>query len=101
MIINEVNISIAQDVRDSFAEWLKVHAQDMVATGCFKDAKYFEVKDFENPAGKSCKFTTHYFADSLEDLDRYLNNYAAKLRQDGIDKFGGQFNASRRLLTAF
>ena len=42
--------------------------------------------------------TVHYELQNREALDAYLNTYAERMRQDGIDKFGDGFQASRRIL---
>ena len=45
------------------------------------------------------KISVHYYINSLKDLNDYLNNYAEKMRLDGLNLFGDNFSASRRILS--
>ena len=40
----------------------------------------------------------HYRAESLKVINRYQVEFAPKLKQEGLDLFGGRFQASRRIL---
>ena len=40
-----------------------------------------------------------YHLRSQSDLDNYLANHAAHMREDGIKRFGQKFSASRRVRT--
>lgn len=45
------------------------------------------------------KICVHYYINSLKDLNDYLNNYAEKMRLDGLNLFSDNFSASRRILS--
>ena len=44
------------------------------------------------------KWSIHYRLVSLEAYERYITQDAPKMRGDGLTRFGGQFEATRRVL---
>lgn len=93
--IYEVTLRVNSDIVAQFDLWLAEHVREMLAIDGIVDATTFEAdEDDEHPVR-----VTHYYFRSLEDLDHYLAGTAAEMRQSGIDRFGDQFSASRRILT--
>jgi len=45
------------------------------------------------------KLTVRYTLGNEQDLEKYFNNHAKKMREDGIRRFGNQFSATRRVFT--
>lgn len=92
MLIYEVNLSVKSEVYVPFVQWLQEHIADMLELGVFTKAQLF--KDSDNPLS----LTVHYWCQSKEELDFYFEQYANKMRQDGLEKFPQQFTATRRVL---
>ena len=96
MIIYNVTVNIETDVHDAWLDWMKSkHIPDVVATGCFTEGRMFRIL-VEEQQGVS--YSIQYRAESMEDVDRYLGNFAQGLREDAHKEFGGKFTAFRTLL---
>ena len=65
------------------------HIPDVLATGCLAAA--FFAKDDKS-------YIFGYHVNTPEDMQRYLDNYAAKLRDDVVQRFGDSVKTSRRML---
>lgn len=97
MLIYEVNLSVGTDLADEFGEWLGHHLGEMRALEPIRDARLYRTVE---PDGGGVEFVAHYSMASRADYDRYLEQYAERMRADGMRRFGGRFEASRRLLQA-
>ncbi len=100
MIIYEVNCLVDNGVADEFRAWLKTHADAVLATDGFISAEILTLVDDEHLADRpySKGFSIRYRVKDQSSLDHYLAHLAPALRQEGIDKFGGQLSAYRRVL---
>lgn len=80
MILYEVTATPAAHLRSAFESYMRErHIDDVLASGCFV-AAHFE----DTPAGL---FRTTYVANSQEDLDRYLEQHAQRLRAHVAEHF--------------
>jgi hypothetical protein len=96
MIIYNVTVNIDDSCHDEWLEWMKsVHIPEVVNTGCFTHGKIFRIMVNEQ---QGTSYSIQYTANSMEEVDRYLNNFAQALRDDAMNKFGGKFTAFRTLL---
>lgn len=101
-VLYEVNISVDEDVLPAYMEWLAVHVQEMLAFDGFMSAEVTE-PDGPGPfpvsdSGKHrIRRTVLYRVASLELLESYFSTHAARMREDGIARFGGRFEATRRV----
>lgn len=98
MLIYEVNLNVNADIAADFLIWLKKHIQDITALEGFTGAQLFEC-DPDSGQTAVKLWSVHYALESREALDNYLQNHAPAFRQDGLDRFGGKFTATRRVLT--
>ena len=94
MIIYEVNLLISPEILDEYTSWLNEHITTMLTFDGFHRAHVHSVDKQDD----QIKITVHYEVESNEKLDEYFKNYAPKMRQEGIDKFGDKFSANRRIL---
>eukprot|EP00128_Syssomonas_multiformis_P010670 Colp12_sorted_trinity150504_noHs@975 len=100
-VIYEVNLSVNNEVREQYQPWLEKHIAEMLEL----PGKLFEracmytryAEDEGAQAGDQTLFTVHYYT-TRQALDFYFNTYAAAMRQDGMNRFGGKFTATRRIL---
>lgn len=99
VIIYEVNIDLAAGVRSEYLDWLRAHVAEICALPGFTGAEVFEVTD-PPPAPGRVALCTQYRLEDQAALETYLRDHAPRLRAEGIARFGDQFRASRRVLTA-
>ena len=96
MIIYEVNLSISKAIKDSFKVWLKDHAESMITFPGFLRFFIYEISSKEQNTFNLC---VHYYIESEFYLEKYFINNADKMRQEGLNLFGNNFSATRRILS--
>lgn len=106
MLIYEVNFTIDEDVATEYSAWLREHIREMLTLDGFEAAAWYTRSDGvdtmpgapeDAPTGPRY-WTVHYQVASRDDLQRYFDNDAEQMRQDGQDRFGDQVAAERRIL---
>lgn len=90
MLIYEVNLDIQPDTYSAFKDWLDSHVKEMLQFPGFISAQILSAEPNH--------LTVHYQLESRGHLEEYFGKHAARMRQQGIDAFGGQFQATRRIL---
>ena len=94
MYIYNVTINIDESVHDEWVYWMnEIHIPDMLATGKFTEARMCRVMIEEEMGGIT--YSIQYMTANKETLQRYFDEDAERLRQDGIDRFNGKFVAFR------
>jgi Domain of unknown function (DUF4286) len=96
MPIYEVSLNINNDIYDEYYLWLKDHIKEILQFNGFTHAEILHEKLLPDE-NKVKKITVRYFIQTERDLDDYLQHHAPRLRADAINKFGNQFNASRKI----
>ena len=96
-VVYEVNIDLDAGVEAEYRDWLRHHVDEILALPGFIDARAFDVVD-PPPAPGRIAICTHYRLRDEAALQDYFDLHAARLRADGIARFGGKFAASRRVL---
>lgn len=95
MILYEVNVAVAADAATDYALWLQDHIRQIVTLDGFEGATWWEQ---EPEATGHCQWTVQYHLRDRAALEQYLTQHAPALRQEGLDRFGGQFTAERRVM---
>ncbi len=95
MVIYEVNLNIDGEIYVEYLVWLKEHVQQMLQFPGFIQASFFKPEQEGNTAQE--KLTVQYQLKSRDDLQTYFNEFAPKMREDGINRFGNKFSAERRI----
>lgn len=95
MVIYEVNLLIEEDVYNQFQSWLKVHAKEMLQFPGFIQAHILKPENEDIQTQK--KLTVQYQVDNKNSLTNYFNQFAAKMRDEGLKQFKGKFSAERRI----
>ena len=96
MILYEVNLHIEKDIAEAYVQWLILQMQLILQCEGFRKARCFsELQD----DATHCLITVHYEIETQADLNHYLQYYAPRMREDGIQRFDEHFSATRRLLT--
>ncbi|PWY54122.1 DUF4286 domain-containing protein [Legionella qingyii] len=95
MVIYEVNLTIHEDVYTQFQLWLKEHVKEMLQFPGFIKARILR-PEAESSLSQE-KLTVQYQLEDRESLAVYFNQSAAKMREDGINRFKDKFSAERRI----
>lgn len=98
MVIYEVNLIVKREVAGEVAAWLPGHIREILALPGFESAEWLSDEDFHEDEGADPRWTIHYRLRSHDDFIRYAENDAERMRADGLERFGGSFEATRRVL---
>ncbi len=95
MVIYEVNLAIDLEVYPQFQLWLKTHVKEMLQFPGFIKASILKPEQ-ELVAGQE-KITVQYQLKNRDALDVYFEEFAPKMREEGIRLFKDRFSAKRRI----
>lgn len=93
MIVYEVRIVLDPAIAAAYRAWLEAHIREILAIPGFSGAELLA----EDDEGGRPVWTTRYHLDGREALARYLRGHAPRLRAEGVARFGGRFEATRRV----
>ena len=96
-IVYEVNLDVDAAVETAYRAGLRAHVDAILALPGFLDAQVFDVQEPAATPGRLALCVQYRLRDETA-LQAYFDQHAARLREDGMARFGGQFNASRRVL---
>ena len=97
MVVYEVNLAVDAEAAEAYAAWLGPHIAELLALDGFLGATWFEVEPEEGADGR-VRWCVQYRLHDREALRRYLHRHAARFRAEGLERFGGRFEARRRVL---
>ena|SRR5690554_1456253 len=96
MILYSVTVNIDIEKEKEYVAWMKqIHIPEVMATGLFTDSKFFKLL---HEVEEGVNYSAQYFADSLDQIQRYQADHAPELQQKLNDKFGKHCVAFRSLL---
>jgi hypothetical protein len=82
------NVTVGVD-RDAEEEWLRYmrekHIKDVLNTGLFVESKMYKV--LHDGEDSTISYSIQYFARSIEEINRYLQDYAPALVEEHRRKF--------------
>lgn len=97
MILYNVTIKVENAIAKSWLSWmLEEHIPDVMHTGCFTRhlvLRLLETDDSEGPT-----YAVQYFADAVDDYQRYLAQHAPEMRRRSAEKWGDHFIAFRSVM---
>lgn len=94
MIIYNVTINIDKSVHTQWVAWMKQkHIQEVLNTGKFISARWVKVAVDHATEGET--YAVQYLALNRKMLERYYQEDAPRLRQEGIQLFGDKMLAFR------
>ncbi len=97
MIIYNVTIKAETGIATQWMQWMQEeHLNDMMNTGLFSDYRLCRLLEQDETEGVS--YVVQYHCDSVENYQTYVKEHAPKMRQKGINKFGGRFVAFRTVM---
>jgi quinol monooxygenase YgiN len=91
MFLYEVNLTLDNKTRESFMAWLPGHIKRVLRAEGFKKAQVYEEETLPH------KVTVFYQIESKKALDFYFQGYGKEMRKEALEKFSGQFEASRKV----
>jgi hypothetical protein len=94
-ITYEVALEPEPEILGEFEAWLEYHMDDMLALPGFTGASIHKA---ENPDTGAQLRVVRYELEDRAALERYLEEYAPRMRAEGLAKFGDRFRASRRIV---
>lgn len=109
-VIYEVNLAVDRGIEAEYLAWLREHVAEMLSLDGFDQGRTYRrhPSDDDGSSGTGegssgdgrVLFTVHYRVRSLDHLEAYFRDHAARMREDGQRRFGGRFQATRRILEA-
>ncbi len=97
MIVYNISIKIAPEIEEEWVSWQKnEHIPDVMSSGQFTENKFYRLLEQNETDGIT--YVVQYFASSLENYNRYINDRAHQLRQKALDKWGNQFIVFRTVM---
>ena len=97
MVIYEVNVAVDPGVADAYAAWLAPHIGEVLAVPGFVSADWWAV-EADGDDRPRVRWCVQYRVESRGALQAYFDEHAERLRGDGLARFGGRFQATRRIL---
>lgn len=97
MVTYEVNLLINNSVLSKFESWLDEHVNQMLQLPGFLGAQIFSQEDYSGDGQLTPKVVL-YQVENLELLQNYFSLHAAKMREQGLERFSDNFTAKRRVL---
>lgn len=90
MIAYEVTVEVEESLVERYVEYMRArHIPQILATGCFAHAEFNRAQE--------TRFRQRYLANSLGDLERYLEKHAPALRADFAAHFPTGTGATRQI----
>lgn len=94
MIYYNVTVNIHESAHDQWLDWMQnKHINEVIATGKFSSARMVKVLVEEEMGGLT--YAIQYTTDSKETLQRYYDEDAPRLREEGTKLFGDKMLAFR------
>jgi hypothetical protein len=95
-IIFNVTVNVSEEIHDSWLAWMReTHIREVLDTGLFTRATLMRVHAFEKGG---LTYAVQYVAESMQNYDRYLQEYAPALRAKTESLYGDQVHAFRTML---
>jgi hypothetical protein len=95
-LLYEVSFDADASIAASFDTWLRDHVADLLALPGFLSA---EILESPGTDALRVRRVVQYRLRDQAALDSYVRDHAPRLREAGRERFGGRFDADRRVLT--
>lgn len=97
MIIYNVTIKVESSIATQWKSWLlEEHIPEVMNTNCFVDHKVLRLLNVDESDGPT--YIVQYIAESEDDYNRYIDEFADELRKSSTDKWQGRFIAFRTVM---
>lgn len=86
MFLYNITVNIDQDIEKDWLQWMQeVHIPEILSTGLFKENKLFRL--LHEPHNEGSTYSVQFFTISLENLDKYLKEYAPAITIKHNDRY--------------
>ena len=97
MFIYNITSKVEYAIHNEWLQWQKqFHIPAIMQTGCFTKFQVNRLLETNDEEGFT--YTIQYFANTKEDYEKYINEFAPQMRKDVIEKWGNNFIAFRTLM---
>lgn len=97
MLIYNVTTGLDKEIEQEWLLWMQeTHIPEVMGTHMFVGYKLFKVLTQDNE--QSVSYAVQYSAQSLDQLERYLEKFAPSLREEVKKKFGDRLASFRTVL---
>lgn len=97
MIVYNISIKINNAIEEEWVRWQKTeHIPEVMSSGHFIDYKFYRL--LEDEVSDSVIYIVQYFSQNMQEYNKYIDSFAAGLRQKALDRWGNQFIAFRTIM---
>ena len=97
MIAYNITTKIDWSIADAWMLWQQQeHIPEIMSTQLFIDYKIFQLLNQDDNDGPT--FIIQYFTSSIENYNKYINEFSSSLRMKAFDKWGDRFISFRTLM---
>ena len=97
MLLYNVTIGIDKEIEQEWISWVKTtHIPSVMKVGVFVNYKFYKVLTHDDET--SVSYSVQCFANTIEDVLKYLNEYAPQLTELHREKFKDRHVAFNTLL---
>jgi len=97
MIIYNTTIKVSWIIHEAWLEWIqKTHIKEILETRCFQKHQLVRLLETDDEEGPT--YAIQFYAAGKDDYYKYIENFADRLKQKSIDRWGDQFIAFNSLM---
>lgn len=97
MFIYNVTTKLNPGIEIEWLAWMKnTHIPEVMQTGCFTESRILRLLESDDSDGFT--YTVQYMSDTKAGYDRYLEVYAASLRERTLTRWDNKIIAFRSLM---
>ena len=86
-IIYNITLKVERSIEPAWLQWMvEDFAPGIIATNCFTKFTALKLLELDDPDGAT--YAIQFVAESLEDYQRYLKNFADDFTEKSFDKWG-------------
>jgi hypothetical protein len=97
MLLYNVTVTIDLDVHQDWLLWMReTHIPDVMATGMFASNRMCRLLGHEHETSEI--YTIQYLVQDMDQLRRYMNEFAPALQNEHQQRFEGKYAAFRTVM---
>lgn len=97
-MIYEVHLAIRSERSAEWQIWLRTHIDEMLKIQGFERAEWGRVIEGSTASQSEEEWVVHYFVATQEHLEAYIRVHAERMRAHGLNRFGDDLRAWRRVV---
>ena len=97
MYLYNVTVNVDSDIEKEWLHWMKtIHIPNVLETGFFIENKIFRL--LHEPHNEGSTYSVQYFIHSLDDLEKYFNDFAPSLIAEHNTRYKDKHVAFRTVM---